>query len=253
MRGAKLSCWDCCLCNGSSGHRSCRLGCSKSSIASESPLISVRGCGPKPPPCRPFFGMRGARYFPGSMNFAETCVGDCSEAPQRIQSKRARSTPAAAAEGGSKLLEPSTQAHTLFARLACERKDKAVEVRPEHSAPMSSVMAPTGRPPSNKESSGTIPVSTTGRTSLGVGVSADRILGANAVSTLRRTAEASGMKAHLYSPNIRLNCTYFVKGSIAEKLVQELLSVRKDYVKFPLVCAKLVRKKGTTLLAYLEN
>jgi hypothetical protein len=38
---------------------------SKSLTPSDRPFVSVRGCGPKPPPCSPLFAAGGARYFSG--------------------------------------------------------------------------------------------------------------------------------------------------------------------------------------------
>src|SRR5207253_1757363 len=90
-------------------------GLKKSWTASESPLTSLRGCGPKPPPCRPFLTGGGMRYFFGSVKpSVETDCGFVDGGtPHRTQSRRDRSTPVAAADSGSKTLETSTQAQTF--------------------------------------------------------------------------------------------------------------------------------------------
>jgi hypothetical protein len=84
-----------------------------------------------------------------------------------------------------------------------------MEVRPEHSGPTSSLIAPTGSPPCNTPSSAVIPVSTTGRRILGAGVSAEGILCASADSIWNRIIEAEVMASS--SPYIRLYCLSIVK------------------------------------------
>jgi len=116
--------------------------CNKPDTAVESPLASVRGCGPNPPPCSPFLIDGGARYFSGREKFR--LVGSTLPActPQRTQRSRARSTPIAAADGGSKVLETSIHAQTLPACVTCARNERASDVLPEHSGPTNSLTAP---------------------------------------------------------------------------------------------------------------
>lgn len=64
----------------------------------------------------------------------------------------------------------------------CAIKESASDVRPEDSGPTSSVMAPTGRPPSRSVSISSIPVEETGRMTRGAGVSAEGIRSARAAS-----------------------------------------------------------------------
>src|ERR1019366_392690 len=121
----------------------------------------------------------------GSMVFCTT--------PQRTHSSRARSMPAAAAETGSSVLEKSIQAHTFAACVTRERKESAIEVRPEHSGPTNSLIAPTGSPPFKTSSSDSMPVAATGRIIFGAGVRAEGIFSARADSIWSRIAEAVGM------------------------------------------------------------
>jgi hypothetical protein len=142
---------------------------------------------------------------------------------RRTHSSRARSTPAAAADGGSNVLDTSTHAHTLLACVIRARKDRAVDVRPEHSAPISSVDAPTGSPPSSSRSSGSMPVSMVGRMIFAAGVSADGILCARAVSIWDRIVEADGTaqsRFALSSPKpggARQGYSCLILGAIASK------------------------------------
>ncbi len=53
----------------------------------------------------------------------------------------------AAADSGCNVLETSTHAHTLPAWVIPAINVSASEVRPEHSGPTISLMAPTGNPP----------------------------------------------------------------------------------------------------------
>src|SRR5580698_2611120 len=91
-----------------------------------------------------------------------------------------------------------------------ERNESAAEVRPEHSGPTNSLMAPIGRPPFNKSSSVSMPVAATGRIILGAGVRADGIFRARTDSICRRTAEADGIHTinmfALSSPNPLAGC-----------------------------------------------
>src|ERR1700704_1720765 len=64
-------------------------GLRKPLTASESPLTSLRGCGPKPPPCRPFLIGGGMRYFSGSAkpSIEVDLVFVDGGTPQRTQSR----------------------------------------------------------------------------------------------------------------------------------------------------------------------
>jgi hypothetical protein len=101
------------------------------------------------------------------------------------------------AELGLKELEASIQAHTLPAEVIPDRNESAMEVRPEHSPPTSSVTAPTGKPPWMKLSSSLIPVATKGRTIRAGGVRAEGIFCASADSIWSRSAEAECMNSYL--------------------------------------------------------
>jgi hypothetical protein len=94
-------------------------GFSKLLTAPESPLISLRGCDPNPPPCRPFLVGGGIMYFSGreKVHFADGLAWDAVCAPQRTQRIREISTPTAAADSGSKVSDTSIQAHTFSARV----------------------------------------------------------------------------------------------------------------------------------------
>src|SRR3984893_13489839 len=102
-------------------------GLRKSLTASESPLTSLRGCGPKPPPCRPFLIGGGMRYFSGSAkpSVEIDCVLVEGGTPQRTQSRRDRSTPVAAADSGCKVFETSIQAQTFPAWVIWLKNDSA--------------------------------------------------------------------------------------------------------------------------------
>src|ERR1700716_3349585 len=102
-------------------------GLRKPLTASESPLTSLRGCGPKPPPCRPFLIGGGMRDFSGSAkpSIEVDLVFVDGGTPQRTQSRRDRSTPVAAADSGSKAFETSTQAQTFPACVIWLKNDIA--------------------------------------------------------------------------------------------------------------------------------
>jgi len=59
-------------------------------------------------------------------------------------------------EGEGGLLRP--EAIPVRSWVICARNESATEVRPEHSGPTISLMAPIGRPPRSTSSSGSIPV-----------------------------------------------------------------------------------------------
>src|SRR5277367_5698422 len=120
--------------------------------------------------------------------------------PQRTQRSRFRSMPDAAADSGLGAFDTSIHAHTLSALVSCARNDKARAVLPEHSAPIISVTAPTGRPPSRTASIATIPVGTTSRIVFAAGVRADGIRSARAASICERRAVAEFIVFALYSP-----------------------------------------------------
>jgi hypothetical protein len=71
----------------------------------------------------------------------------------------------------------------------------------EHSAPISSVTAPTGNPPSRTVSIAAIPVDTTSRIVLAAGVRAEGIRSAREASICERRAAAKLIVFALYSPN----------------------------------------------------
>ena len=177
-------------------------GCRSPLTACAIPFTSPRGCPPHPPPCSPLIAGLGTRYCCGSANFCPACCVSAFRAPHRTHSSLRRSTPAAAADAGSSAFETSIHAHTFPAWVMPATKANATEVRPEHSGPISSVIAPIGNPPCRASSSASMPVEATGRTILAVGVSAAGILAARADSICSRIAEAEGMgnTFALYSP-----------------------------------------------------
>lgn len=162
--------------------RSDRLGIEQTAYRIRKSLTSPRGWKPKPPPCRPFLMGEGIRYLSGSTKVLPTRESFCVTAPQRAQSSRARSTPMEAAETGSKVFDTSIHAQTFDRCVIRAKKESAMDVRPEHSGPTSSLIAPTGSPPRNTSSKDAIPVSATGRNIFGAGVSAEGILCVSAVS-----------------------------------------------------------------------
>ena len=66
---------------------------------------------------------------------------------QRIHNSRSRSTPAAAAEAGSKRSLASTSTHTSCRRVASPKAASITPVRPEEAGPTISLSAPRGSPP----------------------------------------------------------------------------------------------------------
>ena len=113
--GSKTSRWGVTLRCGSAHRGAVTSGLKKPLTASESPLTSLRGCEPKPPPCRPFLIGGGTRYFGGSAKLLVEidCVFVDGRTPQRTQSSRDRSTPVAAADSGCRAFETSIQAQTF--------------------------------------------------------------------------------------------------------------------------------------------
>jgi hypothetical protein len=105
------------------------------------------------------------------------------ETPQRTQRSRVRSTPADAAERGSKALDTSTHAQTFAAWVRRPTNERANDVHPEHSGPTTSVMPPIGRPPCSTSSTAAMPVAATGRIILGTGVSPAPLLLSNHLYT----------------------------------------------------------------------
>jgi hypothetical protein len=82
----------------------------------------------------------------------------------------------AAADAGSNVFATSTQQQTFPAWVICAKNESAIEVRPEHSGPTNSLIAPIGKPPLSTSSSAPIPVAATGRIIFGAGVSAEGTL-----------------------------------------------------------------------------
>jgi len=103
--------------------------------------------------------------------------------PQRTQSSRPSSIPAAAAEAASKVSETSIQAATFPLSMTRATRECAKEVLPEHSGPVTSLIPPTGNPPFRRESSESTPEETTGLTVFTAGDRAEGILLARALST----------------------------------------------------------------------
>ena len=123
--------------------------------------------------------------------------------------------PFAAADSGSSASETSIQAQTFPSPVILVIKESASAVRPEHSGPTTSVIAPAGRPPCNNSSTVVMPVGATARTIRGAGVSADGIRFESADSILTRSVPALNMFA-LYSPTTAVLCQL----SHALKMVQ---------------------------------
>lgn len=183
-----------------SAHRAATAsGRSNPETAAERPLTSVRGCGPNPPPCRPRFIGGGTRHLsesvkgdPGAWRWSDAVT------PQRTQNRRARSTPAAAAEAGSSASVTSIHAQTRPSFVIRDRNDRASDVRPLHSGPVSSERAPSGKPPWSSSSTFAMPVGAHGCIACGRRVRAEGMRRARPVSIWRRTAAAEGM-AHLFA------------------------------------------------------
>jgi hypothetical protein len=129
-------------------------------------------------------------------------MSDTSGSPQRTQRSRDSSTPAAAADSGSSPSDTSIQAQTFDACVMPARTDSAKDVRPEHSGPATSVMAPKGTPPSSNSSTHWIPVAAIDRGSSGTGVSAEGILSARSDSIFWRILAAESIVS---SPYVRLS------------------------------------------------
>jgi hypothetical protein len=100
----------------------------------------------------------------------------------------------AAADSGCSVSDTSTQAQTRPACVRHATKESAREVRPEHSGPASSVMAPIGRPPPSALSSVEMPVEDVGRMTRGAGVSAEGMRSARVASICWRRVAAVGMR-----------------------------------------------------------
>ena len=171
----------------------------KSLTASDRPRASIRGC-PLPPCGKPGFGLAG---FSAICMARTVCEGTASaDTPQRIHSSRERSTPSADADSGCRVSETSTQAHTRSVRVIAATKVSASEVRPEHSGPTTSLMAPMGKPPRSSRSISAIPVGSTGQETRGCGESAEGIRSAREASICARSWLAEGMLES--SPYFRL-------------------------------------------------
>src|ERR1700734_1857764 len=108
--------------------------------------------------------------------------------------------PDAAADSGLSAFDTSIHAQTLSAFVICAMNDRARAVLPEHSAPIISVTAPTGSPPSRTASIATIPVGTTSRIVFAAGGRQDGIRSDTAASIRERRAAAEFMVFALYSP-----------------------------------------------------
>ena len=178
------------LCCSSSRRVAIASGRNKPLTASGSPLTSSRGCLPQPPPCRPWIAGGVIRYFSESSNlYAPAGFALSAPTPHRTQSRRDSSTPAAAADSGDNASDKSTHAQIFPAPVRRLTKVSATELRPLHSGPAISVIAPIGSPPSSSSSNAAMPVGATGRIVRIRGVSADGIRCASALSIWRRRAE----------------------------------------------------------------
>jgi len=143
-----------------------------------------------------------AKQAEGSANFRVSCSVTDSRTPHRTHNSLFKSTPNEAAAAGLKVFEASIQAHTLPSEVTCARNERAIDIRPEHTSPTSSVTAPMGSPPSTRSSNASIPVAMTGRTIRAGGVNADGNLFARAASTCTRIEVLEGINVFaLYSPN----------------------------------------------------
>jgi len=141
--------------------------------------------------------------------------------------------PDAAADSGLSAFDTSIHAQTLSARVSCARNDKARAVLPEHSAPIISVTAPTGSPPSRTASTAATPVGTTSRIVFAAGVSADGILSARAASICERRAAAVRIGFALFSPipPRRTTCACKGNGAIASRIQPQVID-RKQVIFF---------------------
>jgi type IV pilus biogenesis protein CpaD/CtpE len=129
--------------------------------------------------------------------------------------------PDAAADSGLSAFDTSIHAQTLSAFVSCARNDRARAVLPEHSAPIISVTAPNGSPPSRTASIAAIPVGATSRIVFAAGVSADGILAAKAASIWVRRAAADRIVFALYSPIGCVAYKCFCNDNCAESLSSE--------------------------------
>jgi hypothetical protein len=144
----------------------------------------------------------GAKQAEGSANFRVSCSVTDSRTPHCTHNSLRRSTPSDAAAAGLKVFEASIQAHTFPSEVTCARNERAIDIRPEHASPTSSVTAPMGSPPWTRSSNGSMPVVMTGRTIRAGGVNADGNLFARAASTCIRIEALEGINVFaLSSPN----------------------------------------------------
>src|ERR1035437_3844464 len=104
---------------------------------------------PKPPPCnsRSVTFNTCSRRPSAARGGWSLCDGKLERSLQRTHNRRSRSTPAVAAEAGSKLSLASTSAHTSRRPVACASAASITPVRPEETGPAISLSAPRGRPP----------------------------------------------------------------------------------------------------------
>ena len=112
---------------------------------------------------------------------------------QRTHNSCFRLTPLAAADSGSKASPASTQAQTWPPSVLLARNARVRLVRPDDSGPVTSLIAPTGKPPSSNASTAATPVGATSRAVFGAGISAAGKRCSRVRSISRRKAEAEGM------------------------------------------------------------
>src|SRR5579883_2733330 len=106
--------------------------------------------------------------------------------PHRTQSNCSSFTPAASAECGSKLSQPSTSAHASASLVLPAKAETSRVARPEQGGPQISVSAPRGNPPVSESTSETPNGAVSTRIRRGANGAATRP--ASAVSTWERKA-----------------------------------------------------------------
>lgn len=131
---------------------------------------------------------------------------------QRTQSRLERDMPLAAADSGSNASQASTHAQTPPFTMHWATNARARLVLPELSGPASSLIAPTGSPPSSRASTASIEVGATSRTVRGTGLSAEGKRCSRAFSICERSAEAEGIPT-----NFRLLFAIFLRSSLLVK------------------------------------
>ena len=193
----------------------------------------------KPPACssRSVARIAWSRRVQGRSRTLDFALASTSR--HRTQSTCRKATPLAAADSGSKASFTSTHAQTRPSAVRRARKASARLVRPEDCGPVSSLIAPTGRPPFSSSSTLVIPVAATSRIVCGAGVSAAGKRCARERSISRRSRVAEGM-ADLSTFAIS-SPLYSLKSVLLSKTPMEIRPVCwlscEDYVR-P-ICPKI--------------